>query len=407
MISNRLFRSTASLTGTLILVGMTSTSAQADPGLGKLQFQSDKSDANLRFIMMSQLRFDYHDREAADGSRVTSDKFVLQRVRPIVMARFLEDKLLFRLHLNAGPTQIELLDLFGDYAFHSQVKLRIGQQKIPLTRHRYNSFARLTLVDWSDVARFFGSERQIGAQVHNDFKSETGIEYSLGVFTGVNARNGFERGPWQVYGIPQANPSDLADPDAPARLHPEIAGRIGWHLGEDKFNSDSDDQGGGLRLTTGLSASWDFDPQAGQDFAGRLAPEILVKAYGASASFVGHLGLIETGVGESIELGAYGFLSEVAYRYRFIEAAFRYSHVEVSEQMRDDARAVAEALTDADPARPNAGSLERRQEISAGLNVYIFNHGLKVQADYVALLSELASGSRTDHAVRTLLQLAF
>lgn len=374
--------------------------------LPKMVFRSEDGDANLRFILMSQLRFDYIDSEAADGSRQQEDRFVFQRLRPILMGRFFEDRLLVRLHLNAGPTQIELLDLFADYQFSPQLRLRFGQQKIPLTRHRYNSFARLTLVDWADAARFFGAERQIGTKIHNNFKSKSGLEYEFGVFSGTNARNGFERGPWQVYGLAQPNPSDLVDPGEPARLHPEVAGRIGWHTGDDKFDSDSDDQAARPRLTTGLSGAWDFRPEVGQDFNGRIAPEVLIKAWGFSASVVGHLALIETARDEAIEMGAFGFLGQLAYRYRFVEAALRYSHVQVADAMREDARDLAAALAEGE-SRPQAGELASVQEISSGLNFYVFNHGLKSQLDYVATIKGLASNDRVNHSVRSLFQLAF
>lgn len=374
--------------------------------LPSMVFRSEDGNAQLRLSLMSQLRFDYRNSEAEDGSRQQEEEFVLQRVRPILMGRFFDDKLRVRLHLNTGPTQIELLDLFADYRFSPQLRLRVGQQKIPLTRHRGNSFARLTLVDWAHVARFFGAERQIGTTLHNDFESKSGLEYEVGIFSGTNARNSFERGPWQVYDIPQGNPSELADPADPARLHPELAGRIGWHTGKDAFESDSDDQASAPRLTTGLSGAWDFRPEAGQDFGGRIAPEVLIKAWGFSASVVGHLGLVERAMDESIALGAFGFLGQLAYRYRFVEAAFRYSRVQVSAAMRRDARAVAAGLSE-EESRPRAGELESVDELSSGLNFYVFNHGLKSQLDYVATIQGWEPGDRVDHAVRSLLQLIF
>lgn len=372
--------------------------AQAADGFGPLELKVGQD--SLRFAFMGQLRFTFDDKDGAD-ERTQTDKFTLQRVRPVLEGKFLDKKLQFKLHLNAGPTTIELLDMFVGYTFGPRLMLRVGQQKTPFTRHRQGSFARLTLVDWSPAVRYFGAERQIGAMLHDGYKSDDGLEYAVGVFTGVNARSGFERGPSKVYGVSLPNPSDLANPAAPARLHPELVARVGYHLGKDTFASDSDLEGGPLRLTTGLSVAWDVRPEVARDFAVRLAPEVTVKAWGWSATAVGYAGFFEATQGGKVQLGALGMFAQTAYRFlERYEVALRYSRVDVLDRMRTDAAAWAATQTGV-----TASTTEAQQEFAAGVNIYFVDHQLKWQND-IALLTT-APGDRQDVEYRSQLQVMF
>jgi hypothetical protein len=385
----------------MLLPLLLATLAQAAPapsGFGP--FELEVGQDSLRFAFMGQLRLTYDDKDGAAG-RTHTDRLTLQRVRPIVEGRFMEKKLQVQLQLNTGPTAVELLDLFAGYTFGPRLQLRVGQQKTPFTRHRQGSFARLTLVDWSPAVRYFGAERQLGVMLHDGFKSDDGLEYAVGVFSGVNARSAFARGPARVYGVALTNPSDLADPAPAVRVHPEVVARVGYHRGEDRFASDSDLEGGPLRLTTGLSVAWDLRPEVALDFAVRLAPELTVKLHGWSATAVGYAGFFEASQGGKVALGAVGGLVQTAYRFlEHFEVALRYSRVDTLARYRADAAAWAATQPDARPS-----SVEVEQELAGGVNIYLVDHQLKWQSDVALLLT--APGDRQDVEVRSQLQVMF
>ena len=391
-----------------VALGLVGSAARAEDGLGKMEVVSANGQDSLRFMFTAQLRTVYEDLDGGpDAPRSTSEEVVLQRVRPILQGRFLERKLSFALQLNTGPTQLELLDLYLDYAFSSELRVRAGQLKVPFTRHRLGSFSRLTFVDWSAAARFFGAERQLGLMVHGDPPSAGGLEYAVGAFAGTNVRSAFERGPSRIYGAPLPNPSDLSDPAAPSQLHPELVGRVGWRHGEDRFDSDSDAAGGPPRVTAGLSVAHDFAPEVGRDFATRVAPEVLLKLYHVSLGAVGYAAFFKPSTGRGQALGALGAQAQASFRpFAVAEVALRYSYVEVLGTLRDDAKAWAAAQAEGVvTGRP--GALEHQHDLTVALNGYLVGDQLKVQAEYGLGLSRRSGVGRTDHVVLTQLQVAF
>jgi hypothetical protein len=362
----------------------------AHGGLGPVRIAGD--DAELRLAFKAQLRFTLLER----AGRETTDRILFPRIRPIVVGRFLDRRLRLKLQLNTGPTAIELVDLFADYAVLPELKIRVGQQKIPFTRHREGSFSQLPVVDWAHATRVFGAERQIGAQVRGGPGAGGGLAYAAGVFTGFNARQSFERGPWSIYDLPQPNPSALGTPAAPAAIHPELVARAGWRSGAREAEATS----GRLWLAADLSAAWDLAPRPGRDFVARLAPEARLAFGGLSASAVAYLGLFEAAEDDSVDFGAYGLLGQVAYRWRDVELALRYDRAGFSDALRDDAPRL-------DAAGEAAGALERRDDLSAGLNVYLEGHDLEWQTDYTLILEARSGVERVTHRVRSQLQLAF
>lgn len=352
----------------------TSTSTSAWPDRLP-EFTLGDGPNTLRLAFTGQLRFTFADPDVTEGAAGT-ERLTLQRIRPILVGRFLGGRLGFRLHLNTKPTTLELLDAYVDVRLSPSIRLRVGQQKIPFTRYRLNSFARLTLVDWSPAARAFGAERQIGFAIDGPLGG--GFTYGAGVFSGANARSAFERGLAAAYGASLDNPSRLDDPAPPARVHPELVLRLSWQRGEDAFRSASDGRGGPPRLLAGLSAAWDARPIVARDFAVRFAPEVLFKAYGWSAGLVGYAGFFETWQGARRRLGVLGLTAQAAFRFwQRWEVSLRYARTQILAALRADAAAWA----DADPNRPSAPGLDHRQELALGFNVYLIGNQLEWQTD--------------------------
>jgi len=383
----------------LVLAGLVAPRAAAGlpEALPKLVVKGE--DAELRFAFMGQLRFTFTD-EDVTAAPAGTERFTLQRVRPILLGRFVDGKLGFKLHLNTGPTSLELLDLFVDYRVSDALRLRVGQQKIPFTRYRLDSFARLAFVDWSPAARAFGAERQIGLTA--DGRLGGGLGYAAGLYTGANARAAFEKGLAQAYGETLDNPSRLDDPAAPARVHPELVLHGTWTHGDDRFDTTSDAKGGPLRLLAGLSAAWDLRPVAARDLALRVGAEVMAKLYGLSAAVVGYVGTFEGFEGGGMQAGLLGLTAQAAYRFGGMwEVSLRYARTQILRALRSDA--LARAATDSDLATPPDFAF--RQEATLGFNVYLIGNQLKWQSD-VALQHD-GPGRDPGIEARSQLQLMF
>jgi hypothetical protein len=321
------------------------------------------------------------------------------------------------LQLSLAPIVPELMDLWGEYAFHPRVRLRLGQYKVPLTRFRQQSFARQVLVDWAAATNVFGAERQVGAMLHDGLGYEAGLSYAVGVFTGINARASFETGMARAYGEPMDNPSDLRGPAPVDRFQPEIVMQLAHSAPGIDARTTSDARRTPWRHSVGLSVAWDIDP-APQDFALRLAPELLVKHRGLGFNLVGYLGLFDK-AGGTVGLGVAGITAELCWRLlpRW-EIATRYSRSHWLVDLRRAARQRADRLIAAAPAgderealaaqHATTGLLLGEHELALGLNVYLVGHSLKWQSDLAWLRSEQTTPDDRDALrFRTQLQLAF
>ena len=361
---------------------------------------------------------------AATGvDRHTSFDVGPRRMRFYPRGSFLNRRLQFGVQLNATPGSLEILDWWIGVRLLEQLQVRSGQFKIPFTRYRYQSFSRCLLVDWGNLTRTFGAERQIGIMLHNS-GSGPRWDYSLGLFNGQNSRRSHGLGPADVYAVPIANPSDLRNPGLlEDRWHPELVGRLMYNSGDLEVFVPSDRQRGEFRYLLALSASWDNladdqDLMTRNDVL-RLAPEVMLKAYGASLLAITYLGVEKTAMDEKSTLAMVGWLGELAYRFdRTWELAARFSRVDYLKDLREDAGEYAAAQiaaasgTEAEQALSaqlaQAGAIKADQEIAVGLNVYLVESELKLQTE-VALLSAYLEGARTrnDYRWRTQLQLAF
>ncbi|MBC7174392.1 MAG: hypothetical protein H5U40_18240, partial [Polyangiaceae bacterium] len=317
-----------------------------------------------------------------------------------------------------SPASLEVIDVWAEQLILPALSVRVGQFRVPFTRHRQMSYANLALVDWDAASIRFGAERQLGMMVHNGAPSDSRIHYNVGVFTGVNARAAFARGMAETYGEVLPNPSNLRSPAPAPELHPELVANVGYATRAMDVSTQTDAEGGPPRIYVGLSAAWDAQPDLGLDFAMRIAPEALIKLHHLTIDAVGYLGISERSDGGH-SAGSLGANVDVAYRFhRRAEVAARYSRVDTLEELRDDARARAEAIVAAaDPAAQpallaryaDAGRVRNRQEAAVGLNVMMIGRSLAWQSDFGLVHTE-RTGSDTDEdelRLRSQLQLVF
>lgn len=397
--------------------------------IGPFEISNADSTGKIRLQFAGQLRAQCETRDAGPGmERNEKSSTEARRIRLIFQGDFPQQNLTFKLHLSLAPGSLELMDIQFDYRWHGSNYIRIGQYKIPFTRYRIQSFQRLTFADWAIVTKFFGAERQLGLTFHNGYEKPPTWAYEIGVFSGQNARASHAVGLAGIYGESIANPSDLAHPGPKESIHPAIFAHVSYNPGAITVQSDSDDKGGHLRGSVGVSAGWDFDPRPYQNLTGRFAPEILLKYRGASISGVGYLGLVDLGCNHAIRTGMTGALVQAAYRFMSrYEVSARYAIVDFSYELTSAAYGRAQhmiavarheaELSDSPLAQreldaiiaqyKDAGFVLGEEEITVGFNIYIEGHSLKWQNDGGRLLHHRRDGDRDDYVFRSQLQLAF
>lgn len=363
----------------------------ATPGLAHAQLpdriepvEYGDDTARVRFSLFAQLQLSL--RAGDNGPAELTPR--LRRARPIVHARFFDDLLAARLHVEANPEEPELIDAYVELNMSDALRVRAGQLKVPFTDYWQRSLTEMA-VDWPLSSRWFGGERQLGAMAHGELGD--GYRYAFGVFSGQNRRSSFARELTRLYGESPPNPSSLVDGTAPDEMHAELVGRFAHHADGVSARESADRAGGGLRHALALSFAWDTDPVHGRDFAFRVAPEALLRYEHFSLVLVGYLGWAPT-AGEPATFAAAGGLAELSWLAdRHLELTLRYARVAVTEALRDDADA----------------SLTGQHELTAAVQVPILGRGLIVQLDLGWLRAEKLDGARDDARARLQLQAAF
>jgi hypothetical protein len=396
---------------------------------------------SLRFRFAAQVLATYTNNEAptAGADRVDGGAISIRRLRPILAGSFVSERLTYLFQLNVAPGDLRLMDLYIDYAPLDAFRFRVGQMKVPFTRYRQMSFARLEFIDWALTSRVFGAERQTGVTFHNGIETNPeGFEYQLGVFTGQSAQRAFATGNATQYRDALPDTGSLTAPAAIVRPAPEIVAHIAWNGGGIRLQRWGDEVGGGFRYTLGLSGAFHANPAlAGLDplvaagvktvtagavdaYRGRLAPEFAMKIAGWSFAAIGYAAWSELTQSGGTALAALGMHLETAYRFnRWVDLAFRWAAVSYTRALRDDARAratlIAQAATGALPSGAEAliktyspaGTLEQDMEYTLAVNFYIIGDALRWQAD-ASWLPQTVNGATLDNVrARTQLTLFF
>jgi len=394
-------------------------SAPTRPGvIGPFVIESADGGSSIRFSLATQVLFRFDSVDGEDG-RGNDYEFSIRRLRPVLTGSLGIKDLTYKLHLSLTPGALEFMDFYVDYEATPDLRVRAGIYKVPFTRYRIQSFQRLTLADWSITTGYFGAERQLGITLHNGFEMPRKVEYEVGVFTGQNTRASHASRLAGLYGEEAPNRSDLLDPEPMDDIHPEIVARVAWNTGGIDTRADTDFEGGPARVSVGASAAWDIRPDPIQDSAFRIAPEVLLKAYGFSMSAFVYLGLAQLGDGmKDTRVAMWGAQAQASYVFaRRYELAIRYAFIQIDRDLRDLARDRADRIIDAedDPLAKVAlaeryedvGTLVRRHELSAGFNVHVIRNQIKVQTDFSWLPTAFATGDTHDFRARAQLQVAF
>ena len=392
--------------------------AQDKKGKPKFEWEAQDGISHLSPGLTVQLLYSYYEKDMGEDIHPEySSEIEWRRIRPKLSGNLFSDKLGFYLHASTAPGSIELLDMYLDYSFHKQARLRVGQYKIPFTQYRQNSYSNIMLPEWPVTVRYFGAERQMGIMLHNGVNSSQTFEYRVGLFNGMNARKSNGVGTARVTGEVVANPSDLIEPGPQDEFHPETVAYLGYNYGGIDNSVGTDWKKTGPRLALGASGTYDSNPVPYRDFSLRAAPELLFKVYGFSIGGVYYVGWYEEdGEADQRAVSMTGAMGKAGYLIgRWVEIVARYSWVGINEDFREDALDRAQAFIASAPEDEleevtaqykKAGTIKTESELNAGFNIYIFKTNLKLQND-ISLLDRTDLDDETYRDLRWRSQLQF
>ncbi|MCB2229774.1 OprO/OprP family phosphate-selective porin [bacterium] len=400
----------------VVLVGLFSLACSSvSATIGPFETANRDSTAVLRLQLASQLQTYWETRDNGGGTQRESGLFMrARRIRPSLTLSLPERHLLFRLHLSTAPGAIELMDLYFDARLHNSFSVRAGQFKIPFTRYRIQSFQRLTFVDWSTVTRYFGAERQMGLALHNGYERPPRYAFVFGLFSGVNARASHGTGIALLHGEKIVNISDLSGSASNSEFHPELVLHLAYNSRGIDVGSDSDPDGGPLRVSIAASAACDMDAAMYEEPSVRVAQEFLFKCRGVSLMTAGYLSFMRKYDWYRTKLALSGFLIQTSIRVsQRVDIAARYAMVDVDDNVALMARSRAAAIIadtddpDVSARYKSAGKVQREQEATIGCNYYLDGDNLKLQNDFGFLGTDRLDHDRTVFQVRSQLQLSF
>lgn len=384
--------------------------------LGPVRIKVGKTDDWIGIGFATQMEFEY-DQQFATGGFPESNTETLEfrRIRFTLSSSFIEGRIQSRFQINLTPSAFELIDMWFSFTRFKFATFRIGQFKIPYDRYRAQSFAALSFVDWAPTTRMFGSERQVGGEMLAS-GGFFGLEYAIGIFSGVNARASHGVGITEVYGEVPQSPSDLGFGEVVSSFHPEIAARVARNFGEINTDSNSDVlRTTHLRHSVGVGMAWDVRPVAAKDLGLRLSAEWLGKIRGIHMNVIGYLAWYKPWEGGKILFGPLGFMAETGYRFNLMwELALRYSMTYLTPWLRSDARSYGQAqiANAADPAEAmlqygRNGDQTTSQDLALAGTSHVIGNSLKVVAETAWQQQLWNTGRANGFRVNLQLQLLF
>jgi len=384
--------------------------------LGPVRIPVGKTDDWIGIGLALQMEFDYEQQfEGAGFPKTSIETLEFRRVRFTLSSSFIEGRIKSRFQINLTPSAFELIDLWFAFTRFKFATFRLGQFKIPYDRYRAQSFASLSFADWAPTTRMFGSERQVGGEM----LASGGIldlEYSVGVFSGVNARAAHGVGITEVYGEVPASASDLGFGEVVSAFHPEIAARAARNFGEIDTASNSDVlRTDYLRHSIGVGIAWDARPTPIEDLGLRLSVEWLGKIRGFYFDVINYLAWYEPWEGGRLLFGPLGAMVESGYRFTLLwELAVRFSITYITPWLRSDARDYGEVqiMNAEDPAAATAqygrnGDQSTNQELALAGVARVIGNSLKIVGETAWLRQLWNTGPRNGFRFNIQLQLVF
>ncbi|MDH3817220.1 MAG: OprO/OprP family phosphate-selective porin [Myxococcales bacterium] len=387
--------------------------------LGPVRIKIGKTDDWIGIGFATQLEFEYDQQFAAAGfPKESVETLQFRRIRTTLSSSFIDGRIRSRFQINMTPSAFELIDMWFAFTRFKFATFRLGQFKIPYDRYRAQSFAALSLVDWAPTTRMFGSERQVGAEMLG-IGGFLKAEYSIGIFSGTNARAAHGVGITEVYGEVPGNASNFGGGDVVSEFHPELVGRAAKNFGKINTDTNSDVTGSqDLRHSLGFGIAWDARPKATEDLGLRLSAEWLGKIRHIHMNVVSYIAWYKPWQGGKLLYGPMGFMAETGYRFSLMwELALRYSMTYLTPWLRSDARSygafqIASATDPADMAAAQEqygqnGAQTTNNELALAGTSHVIGNSLKVLAEAAWMAQRWEAGRRNAFRINLQFQLLF
>lgn len=310
-----MLRTALSLTLALLVFWWSSDDGHAEPTTdGNVSSQASRRGVEdsaedrsaLRVVGLLQVQL---ARDPADSNGLS---LFVGRARVGLSGKVADDALAMLLVAELGPPSPRLLFASLDLPLGAHgLSLRVGRFKRPLSRSFLTSAGQLSMIDrpLTVSPRAFGDDVDVGVMLHDGGRGR--LEGALGMFAGA----------------------PLTDPELGA--HPVVAGRIGYRSPGLVGLSESDLEGGSLRVGVAVAGMIDLGPR---DTTGPLASALvegMIKVHGVSCLAAVHLGVRDLGdgrrstsVGGQAQVGwVLGGRFEPVLRYVYLDpGAVRATH---------------------------------------------------------------------------------
>lgn len=335
----------------------------------------------LAFEARLQTRYTHLSPE--DGAN--ENAFAIQRARLTLKGVVLMPELSYKFQADFGKGGVALKDFYFDLCVAGALLcIRPGQFKRPFSRQQIISSGRLELVDRAVTDKAFGSGRDIGVMLHDNYEKSPPFEYALGIFNGTGDSADFTGLGSADLTTGDVEVTDGGFSNVPDQWHPALGARLGYNYGGIKGYSEADLEGGGLRFAVGTSLETHFDADGDDDSLIKGELDAILKLHGFSLSGAVYHTSQQDGAGfgdrANGDGGAHVQLGYVVAG--MLQPVVRYSIV--------------------DPR--HLGTENLVQEYVAGLSYYARDHALKLQGD-VSALSDAAANA-TDWLLRVQAQLS-
>ena len=353
------------------------------------KLRSEDGKSSLGISGRLQFRWDAeYKRGSGSGSELT-DRFSLPAAR-FTFDGNIHGDLEYKLQLDVGKGDPALKDYFLEkpIAGGGKITVRAGQFKKPFSRQQITSSGSLQMLTRSISDKFSGSGRDLGVMVSNRFeKSPEGLEWALGVFNGTGEAGAI------TCPVPAAGSTatsvTCARSNIPGDIGPQAALRVGYNKGKIKGYSESDLEGGPLRIAVAASYLIDFKDFKSEAFEHRVGIDFAVKKCGFSATGAAYV------VDKSDADGSFDFAKQYA---AFGQVGFFL----VPSKYEFTARVSRNPQLGSAAAPQNQNQLE----ILAGFNWFGAGHAWKLQTQ-AGVIHDTGDAGGTDKVIGAQAQVVF
>ncbi len=215
---------------TIMILPLLTLSTVANAG----GFEIDSGDYSLRMGGLMQNRFVF------DTSGDTSEAyFYIPRAQLSLQGSTAGD-ISWKIKTEFGNDRSRLNDFQLDIGLGGNT-LRIGQYKLPYSRHQLTSDSQLEFTDRAATDKEFGAGRDIGLQYYNHLRGTQGFEWAVGVFNGDGA--------------------NASSSEADVLLTPRFVARASYNNTDFDAYKEGDRRGGPLRYSLAVGAIADVSQE--------------------------------------------------------------------------------------------------------------------------------------------------